>query len=80
MLEKVRSKKCALVLEQTAVRFAVVLTSRGSSFHSLRPAPKKVLSPAWTSFTLIVEGSIVQRNLVVYISWDQAMKHLEDKN
>lgn len=54
-----RPKKCTWNLEQKVGMFAMVLSSRGTSFHSLSLAPEKVLSPAQMSFTLMEENSIV---------------------
>lgn len=55
MLEKAGQRN----LEQKIVRCGMVLNSWGSLFHSLRPALEKALSPAQTSFTLMLGISIV---------------------
>lgn len=46
-------------MEWKMVRFVMILSSCGSLFQNLAPAPKKVLSPAQTSFTLRLQSSIL---------------------
>lgn len=45
ILQKAKSKKCGLHLEQKVVRLVMVFSSWGGSFHCLSLATKAVLSP-----------------------------------
>lgn len=67
LLEKPWRKKCALHLKQEMVRFIMVLSTCGSSFHSLRWPLEKHLTLAQKSFTLIVESSIVPRSIIALV-------------
>lgn len=58
--------KCPLHSNWKVMRSVMVLSSCGSSFQSLRPAPKKTLSPAQTSCTRIIECSIVPEEKSCY--------------
>lgn len=57
----VKEKSKVYTLAQIG-RFVMVLHSRGSSFHKLRPAPKQALFPAQTGFTF-------RRKKKIYYAW-----------